>query len=494
MIGNAPGVDVRLLAHEESVGPEHATLVRRGESYELRVAPGFGVWVNGDKVETRVLESGDVLEIGPEGPVLRFRLYAPGSDAFKSPRQAFEDCVDCARYASPSFLGRAGVFLAGMPRELATQTTVRFRALVGTLVLVLLGGLGYLGLRSVQFEKRLVNETARLRAVADTVERGRLEALSDEDLGRLREELEGRFSETTERLQTLEARSDAPARILATASGSIVFLQGSYGFVDPASGLPFRLAGLDPNGRPLTDPSGTPVVTTEGEGPILERLYTGTAFVATPDGLLVTNRHVGLPWEDDAAARAAVLQGVQPALLRLIGYLPAVEQGFDVEVVAASDSSDLALLRCGDVTGAVRSLELRTEAARPGEEILVLGYPAGIQALVARSDEGLVRELMEKRQELDFWSVARRLSEAGQIAPLATRGIIGQVTPTTVVYDAQTTFGGSGGPVLDLEGRVVAVNSAILAGFGGSNMGVPAAQVERLLEQALAEEPAPRAP
>ena len=51
-----------------------------------------------------------------------------------------------------------------------------------------------------------------------------------------------------------------------------------------------------------------------------------------------------------------------------------------------------------------------------------------------------------------------------------------------VVYDAETTHGGSGGPVLDLEGRVVAVNAAILTEFGGSNMGVPAIQAAALLQ------------
>ncbi len=65
---------------------------------------------------------------------------------------------------------------------------------------------------------------------------------------------------------------------------------------------------------------------------------------------------------------------------------------------------------------------------------------------------------------------------------MATRGIVGQVTSTTVVYDAETTSGGSGGPVLDLEGRVVAINAAILPQFGGSNMGVPASEGVALLD------------
>lgn len=75
------------------------------------------------------------------------------------------------------------------------------------------------------------------------------------------------------------------------------------------------------------------------------------------------------------------------------------------------------------------------------------------------------------------------------MAPLATRGIVGQRTERILVYDAETTSGGSGGPVLDLSGRVVAINTAILPEFGGSNLGVPAERVRTLLEGARAGEP-----
>ncbi len=51
------------------------------------------------------------------------------------------------------------------------------------------------------------------------------------------------------------------------------------------------------------------------------------------------------------------------------------------------------------------------------------------------------------------------------------------------MYDAETTSGGSGGPVLSLDGRVVAVNAAILPEFGGSNLGVPVARVHALIER-----------
>ncbi len=111
----------------------------------------------------------------------------------------------------------------------------------------------------------------------------------------------------------------------------------------------------------------------------------------------------------------------------------------------------------------------------------MLGYPTGIRALLARTDEAFVEELMA-RGGLDFWTIASRLAEAGHIAPLATRGIVGQVTAAAVVYDADTTSGGSGGPVVNLRGEVVAINTAVLPEFGGANQGVPVTAARKLLK------------
>lgn len=112
----------------------------------------------------------------------------------------------------------------------------------------------------------------------------------------------------------------------------------------------------------------------------------------------------------------------------------------------------------------------------------MLGYPAGMRAMVARADARFVDELMQRGQ-LGFWQIAEQLARSGQIGPLASRGIVAQVNPAAVAYDAETTQGGSGGPVLGLDGEVIAVTSAVVTEFGGSNLGVPAAHGSRLLAE-----------
>jgi len=118
---------------------------------------------------------------------------------------------------------------------------------------------------------------------------------------------------------------------------------------------------------------------------------------------------------------------------------------------------------------------------RPGEEIVILGYPLGLAGVLVRANPQLLEQSTANGQA-DFWSVARRLAEASLIKPLASRGIVSQITNEVIVYDAETTIGGSGGPVMNLSGQVIAINRAILKEFGGSNMGVPAARALELLE------------
>jgi hypothetical protein len=167
-------------------------------------------------------------------------------------------------------------------------------------------------------------------------------------------------------------------------------------------------------------------------------------------------------------------------MTRFRGFLPGMAAPFDVEHVRSSEQADVAVLRCALQSGEVPPLRLSVEPPRAGQEVIVLGYPTGMHALLARIETPYVEALLAGGP-LDFWKVAERLAADGHIAPLATLGIVGQVSSGSVVYDAETTHGGSGGPVLDLGGEVVAVNAAVVPEFGGSNLGVPANQAVVLL-------------
>jgi S1-C subfamily serine protease len=178
-------------------------------------------------------------------------------------------------------------------------------------------------------------------------------------------------------------------------------------------------------------------------------------------------------------------QGWVPVMRRLLAYLPGLAEPLTLRVVATSDSADLAVLHPERGGRSLAALPFADALPQPGEEVIVLGYPLGIRALVARADQRFVAEL-RRDSTADFWTVAERLARGGQISPLASRGIVSQVSPAAVVYDAETTVGGSGGPVLSLRGEVLAINAAILPEFGGSNLGVPARQAVTLLRRSNA--------
>jgi len=476
------GAVIRPADHPDGTAPL-GWLHRAGASYELAMEPERGAWVNGKKESTRQLEPGDLVEI-ENGPVFRFRLYPPGESVHKTVVEVFGDCVDCARRDGRPLLVKAPGLTTDVVRDLATQTTLWFRGGV-LLALALLAALIVYQVRQVhELEASLAREQARVQALAELLMRGERDRLTREDLDAVRAEIQRGLGEAHERVAALEARSAAVSRIIAEASASVLFIQGAYGFVHTETDRPLRVA-TGPDGTPLRLPNGEPMMTLEGDGPPVEMNYTGTAFIVDDRGLLMTNRHVALPWESGEVAEVAKALGLKPVMRRMLGFLVGESEPFDVRFVRPSASADLALLMCKEVARLRRPLRLADAPPRPGDEVIVLGYPTGIRALLARAGDRFVEEL-SKRPDLDFWGVTRELAKAGLVTPLASRGIVGQATSEAIVYDAETTQGGSGGPVLNLNGEVIAVNTAIIPEFGGSNLGVPIAHARELIEQSSA--------
>jgi serine protease Do len=478
-VGTFPGAEIPLTRQAGEVPPEEYGFIRRvGREFELDTAPGKEILVNGEPSDQHLLVSGDILEIGRGGPVLRVRTYPVGASG-KPLRDVLSDCIECARRSRRRWWSRWAAVARSLPGEILTQGawSVRISALGAVAVVLGLGGL--LGYRAVQLERQLQEARGRVAGLAELLARGRENPGTAEELARALEEMQTDVSETARRVRALEGQSAAARLVIAAAARSTVFIQGSWGFVDPQSGAPLRVV-VGPGGAPVRGPGGEPLITTDERSPILEALFTGTGFVVSQDGLLLSNRHIARPWDFDDAAKRVAAQGWVPVMRRMIAYIPGVPDSLTLQLEAVSDSVDLALFRCTGPVRALPALPLAESVAQAGEEIIVLGYPLGMRALMARADAQFLAEL-RTAGNVDFWSLGARLARTGQVAPLASAGIVSQVTREAVVYDAETTSGGSGGPVLSLRGEVLAVTSAILPEFGGSNLGVPIARARALL-------------
>ena len=82
----------------------------------------------------------------------------------------------------------------------------------------------------------------------------------------------------------------------------------------------------------------------------------------------------------------------------------------------------------------------------------------------------------------DVPQILSQIAAQHLIRPTTTQGHIGDVLKDTIVYDAATTSGGSGGPLFNRDGKVIGVNSAILKDFAGSNLAVPIRYADELLK------------
>jgi S1-C subfamily serine protease len=219
-----------------------------------------------------------------------------------------------------------------------------------------------------------------------------------------------------------------------------------------------------------------------GHGQSFRARVAGTGFVVAP-GLLATNRHVAEPWYGDREVAVALRQGGAPVLEKLEAYFPGSPLPVKLETAVVATHGDLAVLRLEATafTNNLRPLTLSRTPPHVGESVSVLAYPMGVTGMVAKSPAVVYDRLSSHPDDAN---TAGELAALSLIRPSATFGHIGDVTGDKLIYDAPTARGGSGGPVLNLRGEVVGINSAYIDGFSGGTLGITAAELRPLMEAA----------
>jgi len=171
---------------------------------------------------------------------------------------------------------------------------------------------------------------------------------------------------------------------------------------------------------------------------------TGSGFVYDADGHIVTNYHVV---EDAEEVWVALADG----------------ESYRAEVVGEDPSNDLAVLRV-DVAELPQAIGLGdSDQLRVGQFVVAIGNPFGLERTLTY---GVISSL-------------------GRVIESPDGQYIGEAIQT----DAAINQGNSGGPLLDLEGRVIGVNSQIISPSGGNvgvGFAVPANTVRRVAPALIA--------
>jgi DNA-binding response OmpR family regulator/S1-C subfamily serine protease len=295
--------------------------------------------------------------------------------------------------------------------------------------------------------------------------------------------LENQLAAVEGRLQKLETEGKVAQTIIQSYEPSVCLIHVVLAFRDHATGLRLHYAGMTATGEPTTDEHNNPLVSVTGLGPELHMDVFGTGFLASASGQILTNHHVAEPWWQNDDLKEMLDQGVDPVIAEMTAYFPGVPHGIAINTEKISSVADVAVVKGNVSELGVKQIALadgRDSAVR-GRPVVLLGYPTGLDAILARAGAETLQSIATASKG-DPKQVMEELARRNLIRPITTQGHIGDVLADKIVYDAQTTSGGSGGPLFNNEGKVIGINFAMVREFGGSNFAIPVDYGKSLLK------------
>jgi len=309
--------------------------------------------------------------------------------------------------------------------------------------------------------------------------RSKIAISKTEDASALRNQL----SAVESRLQKLETDGKFAEAIIQSYKPSICLIHVVVALRDHTTGLRLHYAGLTSSGEPTTDEHNNPLLSLTGKGPEVHLDVFGTGFLASNNGQILTNHHVAEPWWQNDELKEMLDQGLEPVIAEMTAYFPGVPHGVAIKTEKISSAADVAVVKGNVSELGIKQVALADGRRSPvsGGPVVLLGYPTALDAILARAGAETLQSIATASKG-DPKQVMEELARRNLIRPVITQGHIGEVLADKIVYDAQTTSGGSGGPLFNNEGKVIGINFAMVREFGGSNFAIPVGYGKSLLK------------
>lgn len=491
-IGRAAGSDIQFDPERDSiVSREHGKIEKTGsDPLKFTITDNNsrnGIYVNRNKVNGSVLlEPGDQVQLGTNGPVFTFDIHPRPQDMMAATR-----VVEVPSSIKPTTVSDIHTGVSAAAEQVKTglgkqtvermlvnerkKSTNKMALVLGALVIVL-GALGYV------FKDKLFGKTVIVTPPVDSVASRKKtpEMIAKENMDKVVQIefgwqlFDGATNNELWHRYTVVKGQDGQDRYVA------MYIQNSRGQIEPYLDVQKNVQ------------IGTPVGFSGA---------TGSGFVVSEDGFILTNRHVATNWNtrygfadyafpgvliQNVGGKQVIAEGVSVMPENVFGWVPSetsmvggqnVGEGAvkgsntymnvifantslrrPVQSQTPSDNHDVAMIKV-ELPESLSKVVMKDnyDEVKPGQTVTVMGYPgvAPDQFIVRKSNDPF-------KPNSQFSSVP---------TPTVTTGNIGRIIPAS--SDKNLTFstfgdsyqltinatgsGNSGGPMFDDEGNVIGI-------------------------------------
>ncbi|MEF9904864.1 trypsin-like peptidase domain-containing protein [Streptomyces sp. P9-A2] len=272
-------------------------------------------------------------------------------------------------------------------------------------------------------------------------------------------------------------RNRGPAVLLAAVAIVAAAVGGgtAYGIQELTGGTTVASAGAAATSVVPTGQKGTVAGVAEAVGPSIVEINaesgagssTGSGVIITDDGEIITNNHV--------------IAGASSVEVRT-----GDGKTYTADVVGTESSKDLALIKLRDASGLTAATLGDSDQVRVGDEVVAIGSPEGLTGTVT---SGIVSALdRDVTVSTDESQGQRQQQEQQQGQPggwpfeFDGQEFNGDTGGSTTTYkaiqtDASLNPGNSGGALIDMNGDIIGINSAMYSSNGSGSSSADAGSV-----------------